>query len=205
MDELKSYFAKKLSKLRNDAGMTQSELGDKLSYSDKTVSKWERGEAIPDASVLMRIGKLFGVSVDSLLDYKKNSETASAEDAQTASGSVNYNGIIRLTIVSLWTLAVVLFVSFWIAGNIQWMIFVYAVPVTLVVLLVLNSVWNQGKRNFWIISGLVQSVIAVVYLSLMPLNNPWQLFLVAIPAELLILCCFGVKNRKNSNSTNRRI
>ncbi|MBQ7218900.1 MAG: helix-turn-helix transcriptional regulator, partial [Ruminococcus sp.] len=44
--------------------MTQAQLGEELSYSDKSVSKWERGESIPDVYVLKHIADLSGVTVD---------------------------------------------------------------------------------------------------------------------------------------------
>ena len=65
--ELKLVFASNLINLRTAAGMTQAELGVQLNYSDKTVSKWERGEAIPDAYVLTELSDLFHVTVDYLL------------------------------------------------------------------------------------------------------------------------------------------
>ena len=68
LSELKLVSASNIIRLRTQAGMTQVELGAKLNYSDKTVSKWERGEAIPDAYVLTRLADLFGVSVDYLLE-----------------------------------------------------------------------------------------------------------------------------------------
>ena len=61
--ELKLVFASNLINLRTAAGMTQAELGTQLNYSDKTVSKWERGEAVPDAYVLTQLAALFGVTV----------------------------------------------------------------------------------------------------------------------------------------------
>ena len=65
--ELKLVVASNLIKLRTGAGMTQAELGALLNYSDKTISKWERGEAIPDAFVLTKLAELFHVSVDNIL------------------------------------------------------------------------------------------------------------------------------------------
>lgn len=56
-----------LGKLRRQASLTQTELGEKLNYSDKSVSKWERGEGIPDLSVLIKLKELYGVSLDELL------------------------------------------------------------------------------------------------------------------------------------------
>ena len=63
MDELKLIFASNLIRLRTAAGMTQAELGEQLNYSDKSISKWERGEAIPDAAVLKRMSEIFGVTM----------------------------------------------------------------------------------------------------------------------------------------------
>ena len=67
LTELKLVTASNIINERTKAGMTQAELGAKLNYSDKSVSKWERGEAIPDAFVLTQMAELFGVTVDYLL------------------------------------------------------------------------------------------------------------------------------------------
>ena len=67
MDELKNIIAENLQSLRRDAGMTQAALAEKLNYTDKAVSKWERGESVPDVAVLRDIADLFGVTVDYLL------------------------------------------------------------------------------------------------------------------------------------------
>ena len=71
MDDLKVIFASNLIKLRTGKGLTQADLADKLSYSDKSVSKWERGEAIPDAYVLKQMSELFSVPVDALLSEEE--------------------------------------------------------------------------------------------------------------------------------------
>ena len=55
MDELKLIFASNLIRLRTAAGMTQAELGEQLNYSDKSISKWERGEGLPDVYILAQI------------------------------------------------------------------------------------------------------------------------------------------------------
>ena len=44
--------------------LTQIELAEKINYSDKAISKWERGESIPDVSVLLNLAKLFGVNIE---------------------------------------------------------------------------------------------------------------------------------------------
>ena len=67
LEDLKVITASNIINLRTKAGMTQAELGELLSYSDKSISKWERAEAIPDAFVLKSMSEIFGVSVDYIL------------------------------------------------------------------------------------------------------------------------------------------
>ena len=64
MDNVKNTIAKNITNLRLANNMTQVELGERLNYSDKAVSKWERAESIPDVTVLVEIAKLFGVTLD---------------------------------------------------------------------------------------------------------------------------------------------
>ena len=52
MEDLKLIIAKNIVMLRRRDGMTQFELAQRLNYSDKAVSKWERGESVPDIAVL---------------------------------------------------------------------------------------------------------------------------------------------------------
>ena len=72
MQDLKPVIAKNIADLRVAHGFTQLELAEKLNYSDKAVSKWERGESLPDVTVLKQISDLFGVT----LDYLVNKEHA---------------------------------------------------------------------------------------------------------------------------------
>ena len=62
-ERLKKNIAKNLSSLRKSAGLTQAELGEKLTYSDKSISKWERGDGLPDLLVLDKLAELYGVTV----------------------------------------------------------------------------------------------------------------------------------------------
>ena len=64
IDERKATIASNLIKLRLAAGMTQAELGEKLNYSDKSISKWERGDVTTDEIVLMQISGNFGEDED---------------------------------------------------------------------------------------------------------------------------------------------
>ena len=196
MDDLKLVVASKLIKLRQQAGMTQAELGEKLNYSDKTVSKWERGESLPDAYVLMQIAGIYGTTVDGLLSEQepwKDPVRKEREEEKARQPKFSSTAVTLVAIAGIWTMAVLMFVVAWIVLDERiWLIFATAVPITLVTLLVLNSVWNKGRHNLIIVMLLVACVISLVYLYLLPMN-PWQLFLILIPAEVLVALCFRIR------------
>ena len=125
MDELKLIFASNLIRLRTAAGMTQAELGEQLNYSDKSISKWERGEAIPDAMVLKRMSELFGVPVDYLL----NEHDAWQPGPEPSACDRSHHAIILVALMGIVTLAVLVFVVLWLwLGQVEWLVFPCFVP-----------------------------------------------------------------------------
>ena len=196
MEELKLVVASKLIKLRQEAGMTQAELGEKLNYSDKTVSKWERGESLPDAYVLLQIAGIYGTTVDGLLSEQEpwQDPIQKARALEKASQPKFSSTVVTLVaIAGIWTMAVLMFVVAWVCfDTLQWLIFATAVPVTLITLLVLNSVWNKGRHNLIIVMLLVACMVTLIYLYLLPFN-PWQIFLVLIPAEIVVILSFHIR------------
>ncbi len=191
MGDLKYITASNIIHLRQKNDMTQAQLGEKLGYSDKSVSKWERAEAIPDAYVLKKMSELFGVTVDYLLDEHEEWEPVAEQPQRSYSRSA----ILWLSVVSIWTAALLIFIIGWILEKNLWLTFIFALPVTLVTLLVLNSVWKKGKRNFYIVATLVASIIVLIYLSFFD-KNWWQLFLLLVPAELIVFIAFKIKKSK---------
>lgn len=187
MDDLKNIASKNIIYLRKRSQMTQLELGEKLNYSDKAISKWERAESIPDAYILKQMSELFHVSVDYILTDHSNEE----EETPAPPKYINHTTIKKITIVGIWTLAILVFTIFWALGYREWLIFVYTLPISLIVLLVLNSIWGNRKNNFYIISGLVWSIIAAIYMSFLKYNL-WLLFILGIPSEIIIYLSFKI-------------
>ena len=188
MEDLKFITAANIISLRTKAGMTQAQLAELLNYSDKSVSKWERAEAVPDAYVLKHMSEIFGVSVDYLLSSHNDWEPISQKQKRRYRSEI----IVLISMAGIWTLAFFIFIIGWILGHMLWLVFIYAVPISLITLLVFNSVWETGKRNYYIVSTLVASIFVMVYLTLLRWN-PWQLLLLIIPAELIVFLAFRVK------------
>ncbi|MBQ6878367.1 MAG: helix-turn-helix transcriptional regulator [Oscillospiraceae bacterium] len=190
MDDLKVITASNIINLRTAKGMTQAELGELLNYSDKSVSKWERAEAVPDAYVLKKMSEIFGVTVDYLLNSHDGWEPP--ESFKEAERGFHSKVITAIAIFGIWTLAFLIYIVGWLLESNWWLIFIYALPVSLITHLVLNSVWERGKNNRHIIYGLVASVFATIYLTFLS-YNPWQILLLIIPAELIVFLSFRIK------------
>lgn len=195
MDELKRIVAENLIRLRQNSGMTQADLGEKLNYSDKTVSKWERAESLPDAYVLKQISTIFGVTVDILLSpHGEEALEMNPVEKKGKERSYSCNMITMISVFSIWTLALLIFVVLWVNQIVFPLVFLVAIPISLVVLLVMRSVWNQGRYNYWVVAALVFSLFVLVYFCFWS-SKPWQMWLLVIPAELLVYMGFRVKRR----------
>ena len=189
MDDLKDIVSKNIIYLRTNNKMTQLELGEALSYSDKAVSKWERSEAVPDAYVLKKLSALFNVSVDYLLSKHDEKELKTVIPHR-----FDRRIITLISFLGTWTIALIIFALLWFSGSLQWLVFIYALPVSLIVMIVLTSIWGKKKTNAYYISLLVWSVFAVIYLSLLEYNL-WLLFVIGIPAQIIILLVYRMRIR----------
>lgn len=190
MDELRAVFASNLIRLRSAAGWTQAELGERLHYSDKSVSKWERAEAIPDALVLKTMGELFSVTVDELL--RSHDEWKPKADQRS---DLRYNPmfIILCALVGLFTLCLLSFIILWLLDDLEWLLLYAAVPADLIVLLVFNTIWYRGRHNLYIIMALVLSLILLAFF----LFGRWQLILLLLPLELLVYLAFKIRKTRD--------
>lgn len=192
LSELKLVSASNIIRLRTEAHLTQAELGAKLNYSDKTISKWERGEAIPDAYVLTQIAALFDVSVDYLLSSHDKWEAPIEEDEQMKKPRYSEWKIILLAVISVWTGFLTAFVALWIFGIIWWEIFLVALPASMAVLTVLLSVFRRRRYLSWCISALVFSILLLIFAAI-PDMRWWQLLILTIPAELIVFLSFHLR------------
>ena len=148
--EFKKAVANKLSYYRRLEGITQSELGELLNYSDKSVSKWERGEGLPDAYVLSQIAEHFGVTLNDL----------TSENEPKISGKFykKREFVPYLSVGLVWLVAAVVFfilevLPFGIPRC--WLAFIYALPVTAIVCTVFTSLWYGLVSRAISVSGII--------------------------------------------------
>lgn len=187
MEDLKPIIAKNIIRLRQNAKLTQIELADQLNYSDKAISKWERGESMPDITVLKAIADLFEVPLDYLV---QEDPAVPQREAPVVDKRHNHQVITNLSILLVWfvaTLVYVLLDVIFTELSIHWLVFLYAVPVSMIVWLVFNSIWFNTRRNYWIISGLMWSALAGIVVTLLVFSiSAWKLLLLGIPGQVII-------------------
>lgn len=80
-------IGEKIAKLRKEKGLTQSQLAEMISVSNKTISRWETGEGYPEISLLVPLAKALGVSTDYLLKDASDEGTQTQSAAETAAES----------------------------------------------------------------------------------------------------------------------
>ncbi len=186
MSDMKLTIAKNITALRQANKMTQIELAEKLNYSDKAVSKWERGESTPDVTVLKAIADLFCVTLDDLVREEPLSPKETAAPVATCSHR-NHTVVTTLSILLVWLVCTLCFVTMdTVCPEVtaKWLSFVYGVPVSMIVWLVFNSIWFNRRRNYMIISLLMWSVLASLFLTVTAVGYPlWKFFLLGIPGQ----------------------
>lgn len=195
MEDLKPVIAKNIVELRKSMHWTQAELADKLNYSDKAISKWERAESIPDIAVLKQITDMFHVTMDYLL---KAEHTDDKIPSQTVLKHKKRNHLIvaLLSASFIFLIVTIVFVFFGlypVKPHLPlWIVYVYALPVAFVVLLVFNAIWGRRKVSFVIISLLLWSVLLAVYLTFLS-EDIWLIFIIGVPAQIIILLWANLK------------
>ncbi len=200
MDDLRLIIAKNISTLRRAAEMTQFELAERLNYSDKAVSKWERGESIPDIAVLKNIADIFSVTVDYLLEEEHLKKRF--DKPQSRIRLANRGFITGMSVTLVWLVALIAFVT----GDMfreqtrgyHWLAFLWAIPITFIVWLVLNSVWFNRRRNFLIISFLMWTSLTAIHVSLILIFgiNVRFIYLLGIPGQIIVLFWSFIRSKK---------
>ncbi len=198
MEDIKSNVAKNITELRILNNMTQMELGEKLNYSDKTISKWERAESSPDLSALVEMADLFGVTLDYLV-RSENMEQAVVKH-KTKEAKYNRHAISYIAEAGCFIAAIFAFIiTTLIIGKMsfQWLYFIYALPVVLIVKLIFNSIWFNPRHNYFIISALMWSIFVAIHITFLYFQmNVSLIYLLGVAGQMVIVLCSFVNKPK---------
>ncbi len=202
MEKLREIIAENLTALRKNARITQAELAEKLNYSDKAVSKWERAEAIPDVTVLYELAELYSVTVDYFLH--RHSESEKLPTAKKKNKGLHI-AIALTSCISPYFIAAIVFLTLSMTlGSAEWLwkIFVCPLPIIAILSLVFISVWFKSRTAiFTSISALIWSIILTVYVFIMHIPSAAIIFTIGIPLQIIIVVwslLFKKNNKKHS-------
>ncbi len=211
---LKIRIGRNIASYRKRSGLTQVGLAERLNYSDKAISKWERGESVPDVITMIQLADQFGITVNELLvdPDALPEETGAVQQAmeqvveKTLKRKADKGTILKLSSVLVWFVALcayVLLSSFELTDPWSWIFFVYAIPANAIVLLSLRSAWRDFRWNQALISVIVWGSILSLYVTLLVfLNwNIWKLFLLGIPGQIAVLLWFRLFRKNPKEET----
>ena len=194
MSEINSIFADNLIFLRKRAKLTQLELAETLNYSDKAVSKWERGEAVPDVSVLLSIAELFGVTVDDLIKEHKDGETIGVSEEKRANVGLTVTLITFLGIITVQTVVLIALSGLADTFDLVQFCFIFPLPVYAICATVFMALW--GRKSYLIIpiSALAATFTISTFFLVHFLNGEYIFAILAlfVPVELIIVLSFNL-------------
>lgn len=184
-DKFRTLFANNLIKYRKINNLTQADLAQKLNYSDKAISKWERGESIPDLYTLLCIAQFYGVSINDLCSDKDATKMKKANS--------NKLFVTILSYILVWFIATLCFVIlnmiFPNSGNKFWLSYIVAIPVSSIVLTVFSILWYNTLCQGISVSMLVWS-LAVTFHLIFNITNSILIYIIAIPFQVLVIIWF---------------
>ena len=207
--ELKDTIAGNIAEYRKAMSLTQAELAERLNYSDKAISKWERAEALPDIFVLKQLADLYGITLDELTQVHENKKYKPKKGRRRTRFLVPLlsAGIVWLVVTVIFSILAIAEIH-----GPTWLVFVGAVPVTCIVLIVFGSLWWSHWSVFGFVTGLIWSVALSLFLGLFYVlqhftgdgwNAAW-FFIIAVPLQVLeILWAFlkAPKKKKKPAAT----
>lgn len=207
--DIQKIIASNITALRKNAGMTQAGLAEKIGYSDKSISKWERADGIPDVICLKAIADLFGVTVDYMLTEEHPSPQSTDEapisenDTAPISADIGYTtnhiAVSLLSVAGVWLLAFAVYIILRLCGIPFGLSFVVACPITAILLIVFNALWGNRRHTFWYVSLLVWSLLFLICYAARS-HDIWLLMCIGFPATVVVwLSCRVRSPKKNAN------
>ncbi|MGN1345633.1 MAG: helix-turn-helix domain-containing protein [Eubacteriales bacterium] len=206
--DLPRIIAGNITLLRKSAGMTQAGLAEKIGYSDKSVSKWERAEGIPDVICLKAIADLFGVTVDYMLtpnhpDPVPPETDASAEATPEKPAeseprreyTTNHIAVTLLSVAGVWLLAFIVFIILKLCSIPSALSFAIAGPVSAILLIVFNGIWGSRRLFFWFVTLLIWTLLFLICYAARKYNL-WLLMFIGFPATVVVWLSCRVRSIK---------
>ncbi|MBQ3040560.1 MAG: helix-turn-helix transcriptional regulator [Clostridia bacterium] len=190
MKDIKSQVSANLGALRKQRGITQAELAEKLNYSDKAISRWEKGDTLPDLNVLYEICQFYGITMNDLVGEEC---TASQVEENNKHRRMYFVWMCTLAGVAVW-----LFATIWFTVNllteprqVLWICFIWALPFSCgVVMLIARKTFNWvvhfvlASVTLW--TAICATVLHVLFFTSISGHMIWFIFIIGAPLQAMI-------------------
>ncbi|MCD8209290.1 MAG: helix-turn-helix domain-containing protein [Coprobacillus sp.] len=218
MDNVKKTIGENLAYLRKNAKLTQAELAEKLGYSDKAISTWENGTALPDAETLTKIAEFYHVDMNFIFSPDTTKQRIRRMDNDSAPSTTNRQKILIISflVTLVWLLAAIIYTYLYIYLNISestgdnppiWMAWIWAIPVSFVAItLLVRFYWKSTTKLTIFIFGSLATWTGLVAVCLQAITlgtNIWVTMVIGVPIEIMLLIWLGLGNRM-VNRTNKK-
>lgn len=207
-NDFRKRVGNNISYYRKANGMTQSALAEKLNYSDKAISKWERGESVPDVYVLYKMSELFNCTLNEIIG-QSTEENISEEKLE---GIVKQNQFRKIMITALsvgllWLVAsVIFFVTdlivngvYSIGRNEFSLVFLYAVPGSFIITLVFSKLWGRIWQQAISVSGILWGGVISLTVSFNVFNfaekSAYKIIIAAVFFQILIILWYVMRKK----------
>ncbi len=183
-----------ICELRKSKKMTQADLAQMLNYSDKAISRWEKGNTLPDIDILLKICDIFGVQFEYLITDNTDKEKYKKIEKADMGNRIT---IVLLGVTLVWFLATIIYVYAGIRGTKWWQVFIWAVPIMALLLETFNRQWGRKFFSLFSLTLLNWGLITAIYLQFLSYNM-WLLFLLGAPIQVCILLWYNIKTTGKS-------
>ena len=185
MENYKEIVSENLVKLRKQKKWTQLEFAEKLNYSNKAVSRWEKGEVLPDVETLAQIAQIYDIELLELLKKQTEKKIESTRNKEAIKGTKLT--ITLLAILSVWVVSTTFFVVHNIVEGFSfWQIFLWAVPASFLVATIFSSIWATIPVTLSMITCLMWTLLASTYVQFLQYNL-WVIFIIGAPVQACLI------------------
>ncbi len=189
MKNIREIIATNIIQLRKTHDLTQKSFAEKINYSDKAVSRWEKGEVVPDIETLQVIADCFEVPITKLLEEN---------DLQVDKKQITRNELLSqiLFVFEIWTIISVLYVYMNVAYNQNlWKTFLLGIPISAFILLLFNL--NKSNIAKFVYGTIFTwSLLICGFVFMLPVIA-WYVFIIGLPMQgiLILKYLFKVKQK----------
>ena len=205
MKKATELVTENLIKLRKQFGFSQVELSQKINYSDKAISRWEKGEVIPSIEILENLSEIYGVDINYFFE-----EHLTETEIKLTEKTFNLHLYTMFSLVLVvWTIAVLLFFILKTQlGKYHFPTLVWALPITLFVISWCCKYYFNNKWYFLTNSLGCWFTLVGIYFQFFTLNL-WPIFFFGIPVQIFLILKYLLTKingaEKKNSATAKRV